>query len=338
MTNLPNIVGNTWFNSKPLGPEDLRGRVVLADFWTYSCINCRRTLPYLRAWWEKYKDKGFLLIGIHTPEFEFEKDPQNVGQALKDLNVTWPVVLDSNYVNWNSFANRFWPAKYLANREGKIVYTHFGEGAYAQTERKIRELLELENISDVSELAQKEHEHLPARASVSVGLPAQVGGSVCFISTAETYCGYGQGQLANLEGYKEEKVFNYSHPQVIKDGEIGLKGSFLAKKEYVESHPPAQAGEKNATLLLRFHATEVNLVLHSANKEAIVEIKFSGQLPTGDIYGKDVSGDGQVVINQPKMYNVLRSNGLIDGTLELSAKEGNFQAYAFTFSGCEHGS
>lgn len=132
----PEIVGDVWLGSKPFTKEDLKGKLVLVDFWTYSCVNCLRTIPYLKMWRDEYKDKGFLIIGIHTPEFDFEKNPKNVEKAIKDLGVGWPVVMDNEYINWNNFANHYWPAKYLVDKTGKIVYTHFGEGAYGETEQK----------------------------------------------------------------------------------------------------------------------------------------------------------------------------------------------------------
>ena len=127
-----------WLNSSPLKLSKLKGKVVLVDFWTYSCINCQRTLPYLKTWWQKYQDKGLVIIGVHTPEFEFEKELKNVKEALKKYDVTWPVVLDNDYLIWNSFANHYWPAKYLIDHQGKIIYTHFGEGNYQETELEIQ--------------------------------------------------------------------------------------------------------------------------------------------------------------------------------------------------------
>ncbi len=312
MIRAPKIIGETWFNSEPL-TGDLKGKVVLYDFWTYSCVNCLRTLPYLRDWWAKYKDRGLVIIGIHAPEFEFEKDPQNVGQGIKDLNIAWPVVLDNDHVNWNNFANRFWPAKYLADKDGRIVYSHFGEGAYAETEQKVRGLLGLDTDSREHGISPTEHEH----------------GAVCFTPTPETYCGYLRGQLANSGGYQRDKTTHYSLPTTISDGTIALAGKFLAAKEYVESREEgAEPGSRAsphypAELLLRFHATEVNLVLRPVGQEAIIEVSFGGE-------GKEIKIAG------PRLYNLLRSDFLMEGIVSIKSKRGNFRAYAFTFSGCEH--
>lgn len=304
MTRLPKIIGDTWFNlpggKQSLKPEDLAGKAVLIDFWTYSCVNCQRTLPYLREWWKKYQGKDFLMIGIHTPEFEFEKDPKNVAQAIKDLEVSWPVVLDNDYANWNNFANRYWPAKYLADRSGKIVYTHFGEGAYAETEKAIQKLLG-GKVEAMPEISEDEHEH----------------GKVCFIPTPETYCGYARGSIANREGYVYDQIFDYQPSEKIPADTIALSGKFLVRPEYVESR------EAGAALLLNFRATEVNLVLRPAGGTiAVAEILLDGR-PLKELE-----------IKEPTMYNLLKSQDLVEGVLTIKAKRGNFQAYAFTFSGC----
>lgn len=133
--------GQVWLNSEALDINDLRGKVVLVDFWTYSCINCQRTFPYLRAWWDKYKDRGLVIVGVHSPEFEFEKDTENVREAMQKYGVAWPVVQDNDFIIWRAYNNHFWPHKYLVDQEGKIVYDHIGEGAYEETEKRIQELL-----------------------------------------------------------------------------------------------------------------------------------------------------------------------------------------------------
>lgn len=148
----PEIAGGiAWFNSQPLSLEDLQRKVVLVDFWTYSCVNCQRTLPFLRQWWEKYKDKGLVIIGVHTPEFEFEKDRESVRKALNRYEVSWPVVMDNDYKIWNAYKNHFWPHKYLVDQSGVIVYDHIGEGAYVETEEQIQRLLGVEDIVVVSD-------------------------------------------------------------------------------------------------------------------------------------------------------------------------------------------
>lgn len=313
---LPKIVGDTWFNlpsdEQALTSDDFTGKIILVDFWTYSCINCLRTLPYLQDWWEKYQDKNFLLIGVHTPEFEFEKNPKNVKKAIKDLGVDWPVVLDNDYLNWNNFANHYWPAKYLADKKGNIVYEHFGEGAYTQTEQKIAELLSNGNLMQMPKIEDVEHHH----------------GAVCFIPTPETYCGFARGRLANPEGYRENEVFEYKLPENLKENEIALSGSFLATGEFVQS------SKLGASLYLNFKATEVNLVLTSSDTKAAIEVKLNDELPEPEIRGTNVDELGEVKITQPTMYNLIKSKDLVTGILKVASLKGRFQAFAFTFSGC----
>lgn len=307
---LPRIVGETWFNSKSLRPEELLNKVVLVDFWTYSCVNCQRTLPYLADWWKKYKEMGFLVVGIHTPEFEFEKDPKNVEQALRNFNVTWPVVLDNDRKNWNTFANHYWPAKYLADVTGRIVYEHFGEGACAETEKRIQELL-YNKGQDAPIVSSEEHEH----------------GSVCFIPTPELYCGYERNRLANKEGYQHDKIALYRPPEEMPQDSIALSGKFIARSEYVES------AASDSTLFLRFRATEINLVLSSVSDETIIDVSVDNK-PLGERLGDDVATNNEVVVKAPTLYNLLKSRELVEGVLALTAKKGAFRAYAFTFSGC----
>lgn len=298
MTGLPELVGEQWFNSSSLKAEDLKNKAVLIDFWTYSCVNCQRTLPYLREWWQKYKDKNFVIIGIHAPEFEFEKDPKNVKQAIKDFKIDWPILLDNDHVNWNNFSNHYWPAKYLFDREGKLIYEHFGEGNYEETEAWIQSLFKEDG--EMSRIAKRNHEH----------------GGVCFVPTPELYCGYGRGRLSNLEGYRYDNPFYYKAPAMMSEDSIALDGNFAARAEYIESLEP------DATLMLRFRATEVNLVMAPVGKEAAAEIYFEGR-PIKTI-----------VIKKATLYNLLKENKLIEGVLMIKPQKGNFRAYAFTFSGC----
>lgn len=311
MVRRPVIIGDTWFNSKPLTPADIEKKVVLVDFWTYSCVNCLRTLPYLQEWWKKYKASEFILIGVHTPEFEFEKDHRNVEQALKELGVSWPVVLDNEYTNWNNFANRYWPAKYVSNRDGYIVYTHFGEGAYKETELIIQQLLKESGQTVFSEIDQDEHIH----------------GSVCFIPTPELYCGYKRGYLAFPQEYKKEQELFYKEPKEIPIGTIVLSGDFFAAAEFIEPR-----GE-NSTLLLRFHATEVNLVATPIRGMGEAEINFNTLPLSDDIRGKDVLASSEVQIQKSTMLNLVKSTTPLEGILSIRMKQ-PFRAYAFTFSGC----
>lgn len=312
MTRAPKLVGSVWFNSKPLIPDDLKNKVVLYDFWTYSCINCQRTLPYLRDWWNKYKDKGLVIIGIHAPEFDFEKNPENVEKAIKDLNIGWPVLMDNDHKNWNNFANNYWPAKYIADKSGNILYTHFGEGGYAETELTIQQLLIDMGEDKLPEVNDKEHKH----------------DRVCFIATPETYCGYGKGKIANHGGYIRDEDADYDALKELEEDSIALQGKFLAKSEYVETR------EEEAALLLKFRATEVNLVLHPVGGSAVAEVLFQGERVRREIRGKDITDESGVRIKEATLYNLIKSEKPLEGVLKIRARDGNFRAYAFTFSGC----
>ncbi len=311
MIKLPKIVGDTWFNSKPISPQDLKGKVVLIDFWTYTCVNCLRSLPHLHRLWHKYKDKGLLMIGIHTPEFEFEKNPDNVKQAINEYRVHWPVVLDNDYINWRSFANRYWPAKYIADKSGNIVYEHFGEGGYKETEETIANLIS--GKTGGLPLIEIEEEHIHDK--------------VCFIPTPELYCGYGRGTLSNPSYYNDQEA-EYFLPEVLMEDSIALAGKFFASYEYVESR------QEKSAMFLDFTATEVNLVMRPVEVIAEIEIWLNDHIIAEEMSGKDICSSGIVKVNEPKMYNLLKSSFLTDGVLKVVAKKNNFQAYAFTFSGC----
>lgn len=308
MTKLPEIKGHVWIGSQPVTLDDIADKVVLVDFWTYSCVNCLRTVPYLREWHEKYKDDGLVIIGIHTPEFEFEQDPKNVREAMLRLGVTWPVVLDNDFENWDAFDNKFWPAKYLTDTEGNIVYTHFGEGNYEETEEKIRELLGLS--SEPSTIKENSR------------------GSVCSIATTETYCGYIRGNIANELGYAEDAEEDYKQNHEAKEGEVNLNGKFFVAHEY------AEARTDDATLSLSLRGTEVNLVMSSAKGEAIVEVLWNEESLPKELRGKDISEEGKLTVNRSDMFSLIKSDKPIEGTITIRAKKGNFRAYAFTFSGC----
>jgi hypothetical protein len=256
-----------------------------------------------------------LIIGVHTPEFEFEKETENVRQAVESLQITWPVVLDNDHTNWNNFANRYWPAKYLIDKSGNIVYSHFGEGAYAETEIMIQNLIK-DNLGprEMPNIREDEHTH----------------GPVCFVPTPELYCGYFRGILANPEDFVENEEHEYKvTPADLPHDVIALDGKFLAAEEYLESR------EKGASILLEFKGTEVNLVLHPVGDEATVILSFDQQELTPEIQGTDVNDCGEVVVNTPRMYNLIKSRRVLHGTLSIRAEAGNFRAFAFTFSGCE---
>ncbi|OHA83667.1 MAG: hypothetical protein A2408_02435 [Candidatus Yonathbacteria bacterium RIFOXYC1_FULL_52_10] len=312
--NRPSITGDAWLNSPEITEETLSGKVVLVDFWTYSCVNCLRTIPHLQKLWERYKDKGLIIIGVHTPEFAFEKDPDNVALAIERLGVAWPVVLDNDRTNWEAFANRYWPAKYLTDTKGNIIYTHFGEGAYEETEAAIVAALGIagkEGADTQEEIAPHEH------------------GAVCFPATPELYCGYYRGDIVNELHYAEDQEDDYAFEGELPEDRMALRGKFFAAAEYVE------ARGDDAEILLRFKGTEVNLVLcPSSDEETSVYVTLDGDELPRDTRGADVDEDGLVQIRECKMYRLFKSDIQHDALLSVKVMNGAPRAYAFTFSGC----
>jgi len=272
----------------------------------------QRTLPYLKKWWEKYQSKGLIIVGIHTPEFDFEKNIENVQQAILDLDVIWPVVLDNEMVNWDNFVNQYWPAKYLIDKNGYIVYHHFGEGAYRETEKKIRELLG-DTGAPVENLGLEEEPIL---------------GRVCFMPTPELYLGYERGMISNFEGYQLEEEHDYADSNLLSDDSVALEGKFIVRPQFIESK------EKDATLYVKFRASEVNLVLAPSQKETSVEVFLNDKPVPDPLKGKDIKKDNLLKIEKSTMFNLIKSSSLVEGILKIKAKAGEFKAYAFTFSAC----
>jgi thiol-disulfide isomerase/thioredoxin len=303
-TQLPGFDGATgWLNSKPLTPEGLRGKVVLTDFWTYTCINWLRTLGYVRAWAEKYADQGLVVIGVHTPEFPFERDVDNVREAAKELTVEYPIALDSEYAVWNAFANRYWPAVYIADAQGRIRYHHFGEGRYEESERAIQELLRAAGAAGVAD------------DLVSVaddGLEAQA--DWVNLETPETYLGSEQAQ--NFAGEAADRL-ELNQWTLTGDWAVEPRASVLN-----------QAG---GAIAFRFHARDVHLVLRSREGEVPFQVLVDGE-PPGDAHGLDVNEEGKGTLVEPRLYQLIRQRGPIsDRVLEISFLAPGVEAYAFTF-------
>lgn len=311
----------SWINSDPMTLRSLKGRVVLIDFWTYSCVNCLRTLDHLRAWNKKYANKGLVVIGVHTPEFDFEKDEANVKRAIKDLKVNYPVVLDPDYKVWSLYANRWWPRKLLINKDGEIVYDHVGEGGYAQTENAIHEALREIGVED-----------LPAIAP-----DMSIGGGICYRTTPEIYLGFLRGRFGNATGFipGEEQDFNDKGSHV--DDLVYLHGHWTIEKEELRhSRELAHASEY---LSLKYSAFSVNLVAGSLKKNKSVEVyvEIDGQTLPEDMAGEDVivkNGKAILTITSARMYNIISSDVYHHGTLKLRLASNHISFYAFTFGGC----
>jgi cytochrome c biogenesis protein CcdA/thiol-disulfide isomerase/thioredoxin len=315
---LPGLSGATlWINSPPLTPASLRGKVVLVDFWTYSCINCLRTLPYIKAWNEKYKDSGLVIIGVHTPEFAFEKDEANVRKAVKDLGITYPVAMDNDYRIWRSFNNEYWPADYFIDATGHIRFHHFGEGAYEESEQQIRTLLEEAN-----------HAPPPGTASPIAASGTEAAPDSDDVQSPETYIGY-----ARAQNFASPGGFNQDDPQLYRTpAELDLNQWALAGK-WKDEDQVATSLDAGASISFRFHARDLHLVLGPGadGKPVRFRVTLDGQAPGAD-HGVDTGADGYGVVAENRLYQLVRQHGGIhDRTLRIEFLTPGVRAYSFTF-------
>jgi thiol-disulfide isomerase/thioredoxin len=306
-----------FINSEPITLADLRGKVVLVDFWTYSCINCIRTIPYLNAWHEKYADNGLVIVGVHTPEFEFEKDYNNVRTAVEKFDIMYPVAQDNEKETWKAYENRYWPRKYLIDPEGYVRYDHIGEGAYAETEKVIQSLL------------AERTEYIGANATIdqSISNPAS-SQSVNFdrINTPELYFGYeySRAPLGNSEGYKPDQVVKYMIPDDIKivPNKIYLDGEWKNNADHMELQ--SEVGR----IVLSYSAKAVNIVAGGKGELKILEDNSSLDDSSS---GRDISEDGTVKINGQRLYNVVEHEGYGNHQIAIEVAGRGFQIYTFTF-------
>lgn len=308
------IVNPTGFvNVDDLKLADLIGnQVILVDFWTYSCINCQRTQPYLNAWQEKYGDKGLTIVGMHTPEFEFEKDIDNVKAAVEKAGIEYPVVLDNDYATWRAYGNRYWPRKYLVDIDGYIVYDHIGEGGYEETEEKIQELL-AERSRRLGEESQVSEGVVEVEADTpSVG-----------VESPEVYFGSLRNELlANGQaGLTGEQIF--AEPSDAPLNDLLLGGTWDIQPEY------AVAVSDRATITFRYKAAKVFMVA-AADEPVVMTVRRDGEL-IGKFAGSDVDGDGQVTISDEQLYSLVEEDGVSEHTLELTIEGLGLQAFTFTF-------
>lgn len=296
------IPGGVWFNSEPLTLEGLKGKVIIIDFWTYSCINCQRTLPYLRDWNEKYKDKGLVIIGVHAPEFEFEKSEKNVAQAIKDFQLTYPIVQDNDFATWRAYRNRYWPAKYFIDKEGYVRYSHFGEGAYDESEKVIQELLKEAGATDVSSQINNPRYQVQA-------------------NTPEIYLGYGRiDHFASPEAIEKDVLSTYSAPESLGNNEMAYTGYWNVMEEYANP-------QKGATLELNFDSKEVFLVMRSKGTPAKVKVYIDDKLQH---FGLD-NYNGIVTVDKDTLYKLINLPAPGKHNLRLEFEDSNAELYAFTF-------
>jgi cytochrome c biogenesis protein CcdA/thiol-disulfide isomerase/thioredoxin len=314
---LPPLTGVVeWLNSPPLTRDELKGKVVLIDFWTYSCINCLRSIPYVRAWAEKYKDNGLVVIGVHAPEFAFEKNIKNVRSAVADLKIGYPVAVDNDYAIWRAFNNQYWPAHYFIDAEGRIRHHHFGEGDYAESERVIQQLLAEAGKSGIST------DVVAVKAS-----GAEAAADMENVQSPETYVGYDRAENFISPGGAVENAPHVYETATPRRNEWALAGDWTIGKE------DAVLNKKDGRIVYRFHARDLHLVLGPAadGKPVRFRVTIDGVAP-GASHGADIDADGQGVVTGQRLYQLIRQSGTItDHTFEIEFFDSGVQAYAFTF-------
>jgi thiol-disulfide isomerase/thioredoxin len=313
---LPSLGGASgWLNSPPLSTSELRGRVVLVDFWTYTCINWLRTLAYVRAWAQRYHDRGLVVVGVHTPEFPFEHDVDNVRQAVRDMTVEYPVALDSDYAVWRAFSNRYWPAAYIADAQGRIRHHQFGEGGYEECERVIQRLLREAGRDGIGD----------DLVSVTAdGLEAQADWTN--LESPETYLGYEQAQrLASPNGVALDEPRTYVAPESLTLNQWALSG------DWTIASGASVLKRAEGRIAFRFHARDVHLVLRAGGTPVPFRVLIDGE-PAGDAHGLDVDEQGHGTVVQPRLYQLIRQRGPItDRTFEITFRAPGVEAYVFTF-------
>jgi thiol-disulfide isomerase/thioredoxin len=321
----PELPRVEWLNSEPLELAHLRGKVVMIDFWDYTCVNCIRTLPYMKEWNKRYADKGLVIIGVHTPEFEFAKSKENVARAVREFGIEYPVAVDSDYRIWNAYANMYWPRKLLIDKNGTIVYDHAGEGGYHGTEEKIQEVLR--------EIDPKVK--LPPLMDLvrSTDKP----GAVCYPVTGEVYAGYRRGAFGDADTIKPDRIAEYADSGARVDGRIYLKGAWEINDERTR-----YGGNRSGDyLLLPYHAVEVNAVMKQENGSEPYRVwvqqdgKWLREANKGDDVRIGPDGRSYILIDSPRMYNIIRQKEYGSHELKLSSDSDAFGLYAFTFGSCE---
>jgi thiol-disulfide isomerase/thioredoxin len=318
-------IGRLWFNSPPLSFRQLRGRAVLVDFWDYTCVNCIRTLPYVQAWHERYHDKGLTVIGVHTPEFTFAQYESNVERGIREFGLTYPIVVDSNREIWKSFANRYWPTKYLLDKDGYLRYGHFGEGGYHECEEAIQELLrEIDPALALPEIMDpmREEDH---------------SGAVCYRATGELYLGHGRGRIGNEGGFKEDQIADYLYTGRPEENFFYASGRWASTAEYFEA---VETGLH--TLQLKYEAAAVNLVM-ACPRAAAAEVVIvqdgkpltRAQATRDTQFRPGANGDEEsyVVVDSARMYFLVDNHDFGPNELELRCSQG-IAAFAFTFTSC----
>lgn len=318
----PDLSTDRWINTDPIKLRDISNKIVMIDFWTYSCVNCLRTLPFLNKWYDTYAENGFLIIGVHTPEFEFEKNRDNVEAFVKKSKINYPVVMDNDYMIWDAYTNKYWPRKFLINTAGKIVFDHIGEGGYEETEQTIKDLLKTIGTDII---------RLP---DITSTMPPQ--GGTCYPMTPEIYCGYERGLLGNKSDFEMDTEAQYTDPGTREEGLIYLSGQWAAMSEFLEY----TSGKAEGYLEIFFKGVEANAVLKIADNGPAVKtyVQLDGLNIDKEKAGEDVQWDAEghsyVEVSEPRMYRLVKANKYIKARLKLSPVDRAFRIYAFTFGNC----
>lgn len=319
-------LGAIWLNSEPVELRNLRGRAVLIDFWDYTCVNCLRTLPYVVEWHKRYVEKGLSVIGVHTPEFSFAANEKFVKAAVDRFGIRYPVVLDNGYAIWHAYANRYWPAKYLIDKNGYIRFFHFGEGDYAETEQAIQSL-----VREIFLSAELPPVMEPLRDTDKPG-------AVCYRTTPELYLGNKRGKAGNPSGFlheNEDRAGKYSLPEKVDADKFYLTGDWLSKEEFVKS---AANGSAPSSIVLYYTGKEANLVMAPESEQHELELMHAGEPLTADELGEDAqrTSDGRSIVrvDSPRMYNLVRNPGMKQKLLQLVTRKPGLECYAFTFTSC----
>lgn len=315
---LASFAGATsWLNSDPLTPEGLRGRIVLVDFWTYTCVNWLRTLPYVRAWDAKYRGKGLTIIGVHTPEFGFEHDVENVTRATRDLRVGYPIAIDSDYAVWRAFDNHYWPAAYLADAEGRVRHHHFGEGEYEMTEMVIQQLLvDAGQVGLDRDLVAVEPKGLEVAADWRT------------VRSGESYTGYQQAT-----GFVQADVARFDEPAPYVAPSRLLLNEWALSGNWTVTRSAAISNEASDRIAFEFHARDLNLVMGPRSKSGSIRFRIllDGERPTGSA-GTDVDAEGAGTLDEQRTYQLVRQHDTIrDRRFEIEFLAPGAEAYCFTF-------
>ncbi|MDG3440104.1 cytochrome c biogenesis protein CcdA [Nitrospirillum amazonense] len=312
------LKAKAWVNTPGLTSGDLRGHVVLVNFWTYSCINCLRTLPHVRQWAAQYKDRGLVVVGVHTPEFAFERDVDNITKAAATLDVTYPVAVDNDYRIWRAFDNQAWPALYLVGADGRVIYQAFGEGDYDKTERVIRKALADAQATPAA----------PGPATAVKVEGTQAAADLNDLGSSETYVGYGEGQrYSGGDDIVADAPARYRPAGSLRLNRWTLGGDWTVGREF------ATAGQAGARIAYRFHARDLHLVLApGADGQPVrFRVRIDGAAPGAD-HGTDVDADGVGTVRAAKLYQLVRQTGpVVDHTFEIEFLDPGARAYAFTF-------